>query len=134
MVKIRMKPGCGRMLIGRQYKLIDGSVVPHRPRSRDDIVDTLDEFLEQGEVRELPLEALAAMLNKDGKPTRVIEGYPLTKMKGAETEVDDQGNPLPRKIVTEDTWTPGRVRYDGNVLIASHPDCPFEIVNDSRAA
>lgn len=129
-----MKPGCGRMLIGRRYRLANGEFTSQRPRNQDDIIDTVDEYLEQGQTKEVPLDALSAMLDAQGKPSRNIEGYPLTVLKGAETISDDQGNSLPKKIVTEDSLTAGRLYYQNGALVASHPDATFEIVQDNRAA
>jgi hypothetical protein len=131
-VKIRWK--VGKALIKRQYKLINGTTVDERPRSRDDVVDTVDTYLEAGQVAEVTLETLAGLLDKDNKPSRVVDGYPMTKLKGSVQETDDQGNPLPKPVVTEDTYTAGHLYFNGNELIASQKDCPFEIVNDSRAA
>jgi hypothetical protein len=133
-VKIRMKPGHGKALLGRKYKLTDGSITSVRPKTRDEILDTLDDYLEQGQERDVPIELLEGLLDKNGKPSRVIEGYPMVVMKGDVKDHDDDGNPLPKRIVTEDTLTAGRLYYKGTELIASHPDCPFEIVQDSRAA
>jgi len=128
-LKIRMKPGCGRMLIGRKYKLIDDTIVARRPKTRDDIADVVDEYLEQGQVAEVTLEQIAALLGKDGKPARSVEGYRMRKIEGKLLTHDKQGNELPHPVQTEDTWTASNVVWQGNELIASHPDCPIEIVS-----
>jgi hypothetical protein len=131
-VRIRMKPGCGRMMIGRKYKIIDGTVADKRPRSMDELSDTEEIWLEQGQIVEVPVSFIAPFLDKEGKLSRVVEGYPMVKVPGQEARTDEETGLAVR--ATQDTWRAGTVRYAGDELIASHQDCTFEIVQDSRAA
>jgi hypothetical protein len=129
---IRMKPGCGRMLIGRKYKLLDGSIVDKRPRHQDEVVDSIEEWLEQGKIATLPVSALAAYLDENGKPTRIIDGYPMVRVPGDAVQADPYGNPVPP---VHDSFHAGSVKFDEkNELVSSHRDCPFEIVLEPRSS
>jgi len=139
-VEIRMKPGCGRMLIGRHYILADENggtkKTTKRPKLLDDVLEVEDEWLGarkigpngqplDGPTAIVPVSLIESYL-KDGKPTRIIEGYPMQKCKGSDVTEDEHGNPV---APVEDTFKPGRIsRRQDNSLIASHPDCTFEIV------
>ena len=130
---IRMKPGCGRMLIGRKYKTIDGDIVEKRPPI-DKLLDTLDEWLEQGKTARVSHSMLEGLLNKDGKPARVVDGYPMRRAPGVEMTEDPNGYPLPKPTRSEDTWVPTNVVWDGDRIRTEHPDATFEIVPDQKAA
>lgn len=135
--EIRMKPGCGKMLIGRSYKLITGETTKRRPKSMDELLEVEDEWLAErrlnsdGSPSEGPTAVVSkalieAMLDANGKPIRIVEGYPMQKVAGSAVTEDELGNPI---APVADTYKPGRVtRRDDKTLIASHPDCTFEIV------
>jgi hypothetical protein len=139
--EIRMKPHCGKMLLGRSYKVMDdkGTVTTTtvRPRRMDDLVEVVDSYLEAREIRPdgsagegptaiVPRALIAGYLDKDGKPTRVIDGYPMIRVKGSDVTEDESGNPI---APVADTWKPGRItRREDKTLVASHADCTFEVV------
>ena len=131
-VTIRMKPGCGRAMIGRKYKLLNGDLVNQRPKTQDEVVDTVEEWLEQGKTATVPITALSAYLDDKGRPQRLVEGYPMVKVPGDSVQADPYGNPIPP---VHDSYHPGTVKFaQDNTMIAFHADCPFEIVPDTKVA
>jgi hypothetical protein len=137
MVEIRMKPGCGKMLLARRYKLTDGTTADKRPKSMDDLLDTEETWLGERQVNpdgsvgegptaRVPLSLLAPYLDKEGKPSRIVEGYPMTRVKGHGTEEDEHGNTIQP---VSDTFKPGTLkRMPDQSLVASQQDCTFEFV------
>lgn len=126
MVRIRMKPGCGRMMIGRSWRLPDGTISKSRPKRAEDSLETEEEWLEarevdqdgnpkDGPVAEVPMEFIKKFL-VDGKPARVIEGYKMHKSGGGQGQ-DENGKP----ILTAPTYAPTSVA-------GSFDDATFEIV------
>jgi hypothetical protein len=137
MVEIRMKPGCGRMLIGRRYLTTDGQTLEKRPRKLDEVAETeeiwcderkmnSDGSVSDGPTVKIPLSMIASYLDKDGKPSRQIDGYPMMKVSGSIASEDEYGQAIPP---VADTWKAGHVkRLQDQSLLASHQDCTFEIV------
>jgi len=136
--EIRMKPGCGKLLIGRRWKTRDG-IVDRRPENQNHIVDVLDEFLEpralladgtlsDGPKRIVPRSAIEAFLAPGSdKPARVIDGYPMKKVAASAPEIDESSGI--HRGASEENWIPGVItRNRDGVLNAQHSDCPFEIV------
>lgn len=127
MVTIRMLPHKGKMLVGRVWRLSDGSVsetLPANPQERlnpEDVYLMPREFDKEGNVLEgptldVPESLIANMLGKDGKPTRLIDGYNLIAENGQEFE-DANG----RKVSTRTNYSPGATQSVYN-------DPVFEIV------
>lgn len=93
MVEIRMKPGCGRMLIGRAWRMPDGTLSETRPKNAADSLETEERWLEargvdesgaptDGPTATVPMDLVKRFLNKEGKPSRVIDGYLMVKSAG----------------------------------------------------
>lgn len=127
MVKIRMKPGCGRMLIGRGWRTTDGALARSVPQNPLERLNPEDEWLEaremdaegnalEGPIKEVPFELVARLLGKDGKPSRVIEGYPMAKTSGG-LETDATGRAVETHVSYSPKAEPGK--FD---------DVTFEIV------
>lgn len=125
-VRIRMKPGCGRMLIGRSWRLSDGTISRTVPKDPTERLQPEDEFLEarqldsdgnplDGPIVEIPVDQLAGLL-KDGKPFREIDGYKMAKTSGG-IETDSTGRPVETHVSYSPKAEPGK--FD---------DVTFEIV------
>jgi hypothetical protein len=128
-VKIRMKPGCGRMLIGRMWRLSDGSLSETIPDAMAERQNPEDVYLEargidregqplEGPVAEVPENIIKRFLAANGKPSRVIDGYKMVKYVGQE-EQNQYGDTLK----TRTNFAPG-------IEIGAFDDSTFEIVRD----
>lgn len=128
-IKIRMKPGCGKMLIGRGWRLSDGSLsetVPEKPSDRqcpEDFyleargVDREGQPLD-GPISEVPESLVKRFLNEKGKAQRVIDGYKMIKYVGQEEQ-----NQYGDTINSRTNFAPG-------MEIGAFDDSTFEIVRD----
>lgn len=92
-LKIRMKPGQGRMLIGRRWVLSSGEVTDKIPSDPQERMNPEDEWLEarsidengmpgDGPIAEVPESIVRKMLDARGKPSRIIDGYRMVKYQG----------------------------------------------------
>lgn len=126
MYEIRMKPGCGRALIGRKWE-VKGELTDVRPEGNADLVNSLDEWLEarkeeqegvwsEGPTAIVSEDRLRKLLGSDGKPSRVIEGYAMTRIKGGKGQ-DQSG----ATVDVRDQFFPGQQPGVSN-------DATFEIV------
>lgn len=128
MIKIRMKPGKGRMLIGRQWVKQDGTTVDKRPKDVDDRENVIESYLEartydgeqwsDGPFATVSEDVIAAFLkdSKDGQPHRILDGYKMLEQQGG-IATDKAG--YSREVVAN--WYPSKDR-------GALDDCPFEIV------
>lgn len=125
-VKIRMKPGCGRMMIGRTWCLPDGNLSMMRPKRAEDSLETEEEWLEareidqdgnpkDGPIAEVPMDLIRKSL-VNGKPSRVIDGYKMHRTGGEQVQ-DEHGNTMFMRATYSPTSVPG-----------SFDDATFEIV------
>lgn len=138
-VTIRMLPGKGKMLVGRKWRTVspDGEITETQKRPRnmlDDGGDCVDVYLGErerladgsigdGPTLEVQLASIAHMLDKNGKPCRLIDGYMMQRETGQETNDPYSNN---RPVQTRDSWSPTAV--PGVVQ-----DAPFEIVSRRTA-
>lgn len=94
---IRMKPGCGRMMLGRFWNLPDGTKSAARPATLDQLWESEEQWLEardmdsegnplDGPTAEVTAAQLAKLLDSSGKPKRVIDGYQMQKTVGELTQ------------------------------------------------
>jgi hypothetical protein len=127
--KIRMKPGCGKMLIGRKWELLDGSTVDSVPAKAEDRLNPVDVWLEareldangdpkDGPVAEVPERMIKRFLNPQGKPLRVVDGYQIRKSTGEEAK-DPTGKVVASRVSYSPAFEPG-----------AFDDSTFEIVRD----
>jgi hypothetical protein len=132
MVKIRMKPGKGRMLIGREWIKTDGTATKSRPKDPDDRENVNEEYLEarvqddegnwsDGPTATVSEDVIASFLkgSKDGLPHRFIDGYKMREDKGG-ISTDVAG--FQRE--TAPNFSPGKER-------GVTDDCPFEILKSA---
>lgn len=128
-LKIRMKPGCGRMIIGRGWRLSDGSFSDTLPADMQERQNPEDIFLEarvidregqptEGPIAEVPENLIKRFLNDKGKPQRVIDGYKMIRYVGQE-EQNQYGDTLK----TRTNFSPG-------TEVGAYDDSTFEIVRD----
>lgn len=129
MLKLRMKPGCGRMLIGRMWRLSDGTISDTIPHDMAERQNPEDIYLEaravdregqplDGPTVDVPESLVKRFLGPNGKPSRVIEGYKMVKYVGQE-EQNQYGDTLR----TRTNFSPG-------TEIGAFDDSTFEIVRD----
>ena len=132
MVTIRMKPGRGRMLIGRGWKMNDGTSSKARPKNYGEVAETEEEYLGEremidgqpgpGPTARVPVSLIASLLGKDGKPNRVIEGYVMVKHEGDSNATDEHGN-----------RAPNRTDFSPGLQAGIFDDSTFEIVPEPRS-
>lgn len=126
---IRMKPECGRMLLGRVWTTQDGVTARTRPRDPDDRENVTEEYLEartrdenggwsDGPTTTVKHSAIARYLvgSPDGKPHRILDGAKMVKTEGG-NDTDEAG--MDRTF--RSSWSPA-------VVAGVTDDCPFEIV------
>jgi hypothetical protein len=128
-LKIRMKPGCGRMMIGRQWRLSDGTLSDTLPRDMQERMNPEDSWLEarkvssdgvasDGPIAEVSESLVRKFLNAKGVPSRVIDGYRMVRVPGQETPNDDG-----ELTKSRDSWSPSKE-------MGAFEDCTFEIVRE----
>ena len=124
---IRMKPGCGRMMLGRFWNLPDGTKSTVRPKTLDELWESEEQWLEardvdnegnalEGPVVEVTAAQLAKLLDPSGKPKRVIDGYQMQKTNGELTQ-DIAGNTVST-----------RTNFSPKAEVGAFDDTTFEIV------
>lgn len=126
-VKIRMKPGQGKMLIGRKWRLSSGELSDTLPDNMQERMNPEDTWLEargvdsegrptEGPTAEVPESAIRKFLDGKGRPLRVIDGYKMVKTLGQSVESGGEST-------SRADWSPAR---DQGVF----DDSTFEIVRE----
>jgi hypothetical protein len=126
-VKIRMKPGAGKMLIGRKWRLSSGELSDTLPADMQERQNAEDQWLEargidsngqptDGPVAEVPEPAIRKFLNSKGQPSRIIDGYKMVKTLG---QLQDSGGDSTSRA----EWSPARDQ-------GAFDDSTFEILRD----
>jgi hypothetical protein len=123
-----MKPGQGKMLIGRRWRLSNGELTDKLPSDSQERMNPEDEWLEareidengvpsEGPIAEVTESAVRKMLDARGKPSRVIDGYRMVKYQGQLTN-----NENGEQVRTRTEFSPAAQQ-------GAFDDATFEIVN-----
>lgn len=126
-VTIRMKPNCGRMMVGRKWQLSDGTIADTQPKDPQERLNPVDVWLEErtqdsegtwseGPTADVPESIIKPMLDASGKPKRVIEGYRMQFYPGQQ---DTDINGVVRQL---------RGDFSPAVNLGATDDATFEIV------
>jgi len=128
--RIRMKPGCGKMLIARKWEKRDGTIADVVPLNAEDRMTPVDEWLlergvdangqpTEGPIAAVPESSIKRFLGANGNPSRVVDGYQMVKMHGDVAQDERTGELMPSRATYSPALNPG-----------AFSDCTFEIVRD----